>query len=147
MHIKEILHRKGHEITSVGPDEPLEHCAAHMKLKRIGALVVCGPDKRLKGVISERNIVNALVDYGPRALQMKAMQAMDTDPVTCKPGDTVAAVARRMTSARVRHVPVCEGNDLVGLISIGDIVKERLEEVELERDTLRDLAGAHLSAV
>lgn len=147
MHIKEILHRKGHEIETVAPDEALEYCAARMKLGRLGALVVCDAGRKLQGVISERDIVGALVDYGPKSLQMAASEVMDRRPVTCGPEDTVAQVAHRMTRARVRHVPVCEDGAIVGIVSIGDIVKERFEEMELERDTLRDLAGAHLVAV
>ena len=143
MFVREILHRKGHEIKTLRPDDPLEQGAAHMKLERVGALVVCGEDKKLKGVLSERDVVNAVVDYGARALQMKASEAMDTRPVTCSPDDTIATVARKMTLARVRHVPVVEDGEIRGIVSIGDIVKERFEEMELERNTLRDLAGAH----
>ena len=147
MFVKEILHRKGHDIKTVSPDEALEYCAAHMKLERVGALVVCGDDLKLQGVISERDIVRAIVDHGPRALQMKATDFMDAHPVTCAPEDTIASVAKRMTQARVRHTPVCDTEGIVGVISIGDIVKERFEEMELERDTLRDLAGAHRAAI
>lgn len=147
MHIRDILHRKGHEVKSVRPDALLEHCAAMMKLERVGGLVVCSEEMALKGMIGERELVHALADHGPRALKMKASDVMDTRQETCSPDDTVAAVARQMTQRRVRHVPVCEGRKIVGLVSIGDIVRERLEEMELERDTLRDLAGAHIAAV
>ncbi|MDF0603912.1 CBS domain-containing protein [Psychromarinibacter sp. C21-152] len=147
MHIREILHRKGHEVKTVRPDTILEHCAAHMRLERVGALVVCDAEERLKGVIAEGHILQALVDHGPRALHETAADVMDDRPVTCAPGDTIGVVAQRMTRARVRHVPVCEDGKLVGLVSIGDIVRDRFEEMELERGTLRDLAGAHLAAV
>lgn len=147
MHIREILHRKGHDIKSVGPTATLAHCAAHMKLDRIGALVVCESDRALKGVIAERDIVHALVDHGPRALEMRAQDVMDAAPATCKPDDTIASIARQMTRRRVRHVPVCEDGRVVAVVSIGDIVRERLEEVELERDTLRDMASAHIAAM
>ena len=143
MFVQEILHRKGHEIKTVAPDEALEYCAAHMKLEGVGALVVCEADKALKGVLSERDIVRAIVDHGPRALKMKASDFMDTHPVTCAPGDTIASVAKRMTQGRVRHTPVCEAGAIVGVVSIGDIVKERFEELDLERETLRDLAAMH----
>lgn len=146
MHIRDILRRKGRDIVSVGPDEPLERCAAHMKLNHIGALVVCDEDRILKGVIAERDIVHALVDYGPRALQMRAAEVMDAAPATCKLDDTIASIARQMTKRRVRHVPICEDGKVIAVVSIGDIVRERLEEIELERDTLRDMAGAHIAS-
>ena len=143
MHVKEILHRKGHEIVVIAPGEAVEFAAAHMKLEGVGALVVCEGDRKLQGVISERDIVRAVVDYGPRALQMTASDFMDANPVTCSPDDTIASVAKKMTAARVRHTPVCEDGAIVGIISIGDIVKERFEEMELERNMLRDMAAAH----
>ncbi len=143
MHVKEILHRKGHDIKTIGPDQILEHAAAHMKLEGVGALVVRDAKDKLVGMLSEREIVGAVVDYGPRALQMKVSEFMKAAPATCKPGDTVAATAKVMTQRRVRHMPVMEGAKIVGVISVGDIVKERLEEMELERATLRDMALSH----
>lgn len=143
MFVREILGRKGHDIVTVAPGEALEFAAAHMKLQGVGALVVCEADRKLRGVISERDIVRAIVDYGPKALQRKASDFMDANPVTCSPDDTIASVAKKMTGARVRHTPVCEAGEIKGIISIGDIVKERFEEMELERNMLRDMAGAH----
>ncbi|WP_425053026.1 CBS domain-containing protein [Psychromarinibacter sp. S121] len=147
MFVSEIIDRKESHIRTVGPDEPLEFCAAHMKLQGVGALVVCEHGRHLCGLLSERHILGAVVDHGPRALQMTAGEVMDPLPVTCARDDTVAAVARRMTQARVRHVPVIEEGAIVGIVSIGDIVKERFEEMELERGVLRDMAGAHISAM
>jgi CBS domain-containing protein len=146
MFVEEILARKPGELKTVAPGETLEHCAAHMVLSHVGALLVC-EGRRLLGVIAERDIVRALVDAGPRALGRRAEAVMDAHPVTCAPGDTIAAVAKRMTHARVRHVPVCERGQVIGVVSIGDLVKDRFEEMELERDTLRDMAAAHRIAV
>ena len=141
MLVKDILHRKGHDIQTVAPEEAIEFCAAHMRLRRVGALVVCEGDRKLKGIISERDIVHAVVDYGPGGLQKTAADYMDADPVTCAPDDTIASVANQMTTARVRHTPVCKNGEIVGLVSIGDIVKARFEELGLERDTIKDLAS------
>lgn len=143
MYVKEILHRKGHDIKTVKPDEPVEVAAAHMKLEGVGALVVRDAEGKLMGVLSERDIVEAIVDCGPRALHMPVSEFMNTATATCAPGDTVAKTARAMTQKRVRHMPVVENGNIVGVISVGDIVKERLEEMELERATLRDMALAH----
>lgn len=143
MYVREILRRKGGDIVTVTPTEALEFAAAKMKLEGVGALVVCGADRKLKGVIAERDVIRAIVDHGPRALRMTVADFMHAHPLTCKPGDTVASVARRMTSERVRHAPVCEAGSIAGVVSIGDIVKERFEELELERETLKDLAAMH----
>ncbi len=143
MYVKEILGRKGHDIKTVKPTDALEFAAAHMRLERVGALIVCDEKGKVVGVLSERDIVGAIVDKGPRALQMPASQFMDPHPVTCAMHDTIAKTARAMTQNRVRHMPVMEDGEIRGIISIGDIVKERFEEMELERDTLRDLALSH----
>lgn len=143
MFVREILKGKDDALRTVAPGEALEYCAAHMKLENVGALVVCGDDRRLQGMISERDIVRAIVDNGPRALQMKAEDFMDAHPETCSREDTIASVARKMTQARRRHVPVCENGKVVAVVSVGDVVKHRFEEMELESATLRDLAGMH----
>ncbi len=143
MFVKEILKRKGSDIVTVAPSEALEFAAAKMKLEGVGALVVCEGERKLLGVISERGIVGAVVDYGPKALQRPTSDFMDANPVTCSPDDTIASVAKNMTAERVRHTPVCGAGGIVGIISIGDIVKERFEEMELERNMLRDMAAMH----
>lgn len=143
MHVKEILARKGHDIKTVKPGEALQFAAAHMKLEGVGALVVCDADNKLAGVLSERDIVAAIVDFGARALELPASKFMNPRPVTCALDDTIAKAAQAMTQNRVRHMPVMENGQIRGVISIGDIVKERFEEMELERNTLRDLALSH----
>jgi CBS domain-containing protein len=143
MYVREILARKGGEVKRVGADEALEVAAALMRLQQVGALVVSGPEDRLAGIVSEKDVVRAIVDSGPRALQMKVSEFMERRPLTCSPADTVAKAANAMTLRRARHVPVVEDGRIVGIISIGDIVKDRFEEMELERDTLRDIAASH----
>lgn len=147
MFIHEILDGKTREIKTVAPSEALEYCAAHMKLDDVGALVVCENGRHLRGIIAERDIVRALVDHGARALRMCASDVMDRHPITCRRSDSIASVGRRMTQARVRHVPVLEHGAIVGIVSLGDIVKVRFEEMELESGVLRDMAGAHLAAL
>lgn len=143
MFVKEIMARKGRDVKAVRPDETLEVAAALMRLERIGALVVLSGEDRLAGLISEKDVVRAIVDYGPRALQRPVGGFMEDRPVTCNSQDSMAKVARLMTMHRARHLPVVDEGRITGVVSIGDIVRDRLEEVELERDTLRDLALSH----
>ena len=143
MFISEILRRKGAAVKQVAPDEALEVAAALMRLEQVGALVVCGEDGRLVGLVSEKDVVRALVDHGPRALKLPVSDVMERRPVVCAPDDTVAKVANAMTLQRARHVPVVADGRIAGIVSIGDIVKDRFEEMELERSTLRDIALSH----
>jgi CBS domain-containing protein len=143
MHIREILARKGGEVKRVGPDEALEVAAALMRLERVGALVVCDAEGKLMGIVSEKDVVRGIVDLGPRALQQPISEFMERRPVVCGPDDTVARAANAMTLYRARHVPIVDDGQIVGIISIGDIVKDRFEEMELERSTLRDMAMSH----
>ncbi len=114
-----------------------------MRLEQVGALVVSADNARLAGVVSERDVVRAIVDHGPRALKEPVSEFMDPRPVVCTPDDTVAKAARLMTLHRARHIPVLDNGEVCAVISIGDIVKDRFEEMELERETLRDLAMSH----
>ncbi len=143
MFVREIMARKGRDVKRVGPDQSLEVAAAVMRLERIGALVVSGEGDRLAGLVSEKDVVRALVDHGPGALKRPVSEFMNNHPVTCGSEDSVAKVARMMTLHRARHLPVLDDGLIAGVISIGDIVRDRLDEVELERDTLRDLALSH----
>lgn len=143
MFVREILAKKGGEVKRVGPDEALEVAAALMRLQQVGALVVCGEDDKLVGIVSEKDVVRGVVDLGPRALQRPVSEFMERKPLVCAPGDTVAKAANAMTLRRARHVPIVEDGRIVGIISLGDIVKDRFEEMELERSTLRDMAASH----
>lgn len=140
MFVKEILARKGRDVKRVGPHEALDIAAASMRLERVGALVVTLENNKLAGLLSEKDIVRAIADYGPRALQMRVSDFMQPCTVVCSSEDTVAKMAKMMTLHRARHVPVVDGDVVRGIISIGDVVKDRFEEMELERDTLRDMA-------
>ena len=147
MFVREILARKGTAVKRVGPGEALEVAAALMRLEQVGALVVCDGEDRMVGVVSEKDVVRGVVDLGPRALHQPVSEFMERRPTICAPDDTVAKAANAMTLRRARHLPVVEGGRIVGIISLGDIVKDRFEEMELERDTLRDMAMSHQVAI
>lgn len=143
MFVKEILAKKGAAVKRVGPGEALEVAAALMRLEQVGALVVTDAEDKMVGILSEKDVVRGIVDLGPRALQMPVSEFMERRPTICAPDDTVARAANAMTLRRARHLPVVENGHIAGIISLGDIVKDRFEEMELERDTLRDMAMSH----
>jgi len=105
---------------------------------RIGALVIRGAGGRLAGILSERDIVRALAEQGAGALDLPVGQAMTRDVETCTEEDSCASIMERMTAGRFRHVPVLRGGKLTGLISIGDVVKHRVDEIERESEAMRD---------
>jgi CBS domain-containing protein len=106
--------------------------------RRIGAVVVTGPDNRVAGILSERDIVRAMSERGPAALDDNVAAVMTRKVMTCTEAETVAAIMERMTAGKFRHLPVVEQGRLTGIISIGDVVKWRLEEIEGETNALRE---------
>lgn len=142
MKVEDILKHKGTEVMTVRPDEAVAIFAHRIRLARIGAMVVSADGARIDGMISERDVVYGLAQHGPRCLELPVSALMTARVVTCGLGDSVAEIARRMTEYRIRHLPVTEGGRLVGLVSLGDVVRHRLEEMELEASVLRDLAMA-----
>lgn len=142
MKVAEILKEKGRAVMTVRPGEKVETLAHRLRMAGIGALVVTEGEDHPLGLVAERDIVHAIAEHGGRALSMRVADIMTRRPVTCRPEDSVARVARIMTERRVRHVPVVEDGRLVGLVSIGDVVKHRIAEMELEAGVLRDIAIA-----
>ncbi len=142
MRISDILHHKGTEIVAILPSESLAAAAKLLAERRIGALVVRDRLGRLVGMISERDVVTALSQHACDALSMTVDDVMTPDVVTCRPGDAVRDIMALITVRRVRHIPVCDGDRLVGVVSIGDVLKSRLDEKELELNMLRDLSIA-----
>lgn len=138
MSVKTILSTKGSEVITIGPNATLEDAIAILTRHRIGAVVVLGADQRVIGILSERDIVRALADRSAAALKEPLAQTMTRVVVTCGEGDTISEIMERMTRGRFRHVPVLEQDRLVGIISIGDVVKQRLGEMERESEALRD---------
>jgi len=138
MNVKTILSLKGSQVTTIEPHATLEAAVAMLAKHRIGALVVLGADQRVIGILSERDIVRTLAELGASALTTPLAQVMTRKVVTCSEAETVGGVMERMTTGKFRHVPVLEQDRLVGIVSIGDIVKHRLSEIEHESAALRD---------
>jgi CBS domain-containing protein len=138
MNVKTILSTKGRGVITTEPHITLESAVAILAKHRIGALVVLGADQRVIGILSERDIVRALAELGTAVLSMPLAQIMTRKVVTCEESETVGAIMERMTTGKFRHVPVVEQDRLVGIISIGDVVKHRLSEMETESAALRD---------
>ncbi len=138
MNVKTILSLKGSHVTTIEPTATLEAAVAMLAKHRIGALVVLGADERVIGILSERDIVRALAELGAAALTTPLAQVMTRKVVTCDETETVGGVMERMTTGKFRHLPVLEQDRLVGLVSIGDVVKHRLSEIEHESAALRD---------
>jgi len=143
MNVEAILKEKGRRVITMRPDSPLVTVIRRMKLERIGAVILSGDGESIEGILSERDVVNGLAERGAEILDSKAADIMTREVITCRPGDNLKQVMVKMTSKRIRHVPVMEDGRLAGLISIGDVVKHRLQEVELESTVLRD---AYLAA-
>jgi CBS domain-containing protein len=138
MNVKTILSLKGSNVTTIEPTATLASAVALLAKHRIGALVVLGADQRVIGILSERDIVRALAELGAAALATPLAQVMTRKVVTCGDGETVGSIMERMTVGKFRHVPVLEQEQLVGIVSIGDVVKHRLSEIEHESAALRD---------
>jgi CBS domain-containing protein len=138
MNVKTILSTKGAEVITIDPNATLEAAVAILAKHRIGALVVLGADQRIIGILSERDIVRALAERSAGALTTPLAQVMTRKVVTCGENETVGGIMEQMTTGKFRHVPVVEQDRLVGIVSIGDVVKHRLSEMEHESAALRD---------
>ena len=140
MKVATVLWTKGQNVLSVHPTETVEAATKLMRTEDIGALVVSEDGSALDGIITERDVAHGIAVHGRSVCSLPVSTLMTSGVVTCAPEDTVAEVARVMTIRRLRHIPVKEGRRLVGIISIGDVLKCRLEEVQLESSVLRDIA-------
>lgn len=141
--ISSILKGKGSEVVSVGPDDLVLAVARTLTARDIGAALVRDAAGQVLGIISERDIVRCLSEHGGRVLEMTAGQLMTRELQTAGPGTTVPQAMAMMTEGRFRHLPVLEGGRLVGVVSIGDIVKARIMQQEQEVDSLKAyVAGA-----
>lgn len=137
MRIAEVIRRKGADVITVAPDAGVAELVALLGEKKIGALVVSddGGDT-VVGIVSERDVVVRLAAEGPAVLERTVADIMTAEVQTCVPEDELEALARRMTDLRVRHLPVVVDGKLVAIVSIGDVVKNRLDELQDERDQL-----------
>ncbi|MBI2155044.1 MAG: CBS domain-containing protein [Candidatus Rokubacteria bacterium] len=139
MKVASILKTKGTRVETARPDTSLYTVVWDLKLKGIGALVVSEDGATILGLISERDIVRGLAEHGPKLLGLPVSQLMTSSVVTCTPEDSITAVMAQMTRHRVRHLPVVESGRLCGMVSIGDVVKHRLDELEMEANILREI--------
>jgi CBS domain-containing protein len=136
MTVRAILDTKGQNILSVEPDVKLSAAIRILGERKIGAVLVMNQG-RIKGILSERDIVRVLGERGAAVLNEPVSEVMTRKVVSCRRNDTVAGIMEMMTSGKFRHLPVVEGERVVGLISIGDIVKWRVQEYENEQEALR----------
>jgi CBS domain-containing protein len=138
MIVKNILAAKQGDVVTI---EPTANLAAAVKLlaeRHIGAVVILGADHRVIGILSERDIVRALAEHGPTALSAPVSQVMSRDVKTCSEDDAIGDLMGHMTIGRFRHLPVVQQGKLIGIVSIGDVVKSRVEEIDQEAKTLRE---------
>jgi CBS domain-containing protein len=143
MNVKTILAAKvlgdlGGDIVGIDPSADLAAAAQLLSKHRIGAVVIRGAGGRLAGILSERDIVRALAEHGTSALTLQVAKVMTRNVTTCGEDDTIASIMEKMTAGKFRHMPVVSGGQLVGLVSIGDVVKQRVVEIEDESEQLRD---------
>lgn len=137
MNVAAILNAKGSNVVTVKPDTSVADVVRLLAEKRIGAVVVSAGGRRAQGILSERDIVGSLAAHGPLTLEKKAHELMTAHITTCSPQDQLADLMAVMTTKRIRHLPVIEDGLVCGIISIGDVVKWRVEEIEREADALR----------
>ena len=137
MDVAGILRAKGATVVTIRPDATVSQLVRGLHEQRIGAMVVSEDDRSVLGIISERDVVRGVAERGPRILDAHVAELMTRPVITCTPRDTVKQLMEEMTRRRVRHLPVLADGVLCGIISIGDVVKNRLEEMEMETNVLR----------
>ncbi len=142
MRVAHLLTTKGHDVATVSQSQSVEEALALLKAHGIGALVVTGATPPLVGIVSERDIVRAIADRGAEALHERVADLMSVDVTTCDESTLVTDLMSTMTVRRIRHVPVVDHDVLTGIISIGDVVKARLEELEHEKQDLLEYVSA-----
>ena len=138
MLIRQILAGKGSDVVTTRPNATVAEVAGLLKAKRIGAVVVTDAHEELCGIISERDLACGLADHGADLLGMHVGDLMTREISTCSPDDGVDRLMRQMTEGRFRHLPVVQDGRMIGIISIGDVVKHRLQELENEAHMLHD---------
>jgi CBS domain-containing protein len=142
MNVETILRNKGNWVATIRPDATIADAVNMLRRERIGAIVVSDDGNSVDGILSERDVVNALVDAGGALLSRRVDDIMTRNVITCEPGDTVGELMAEMTSRRIRHFPVVADGRLCGIVSIGDLVKNRLDEVEFEAQSLRSFIAS-----
>lgn len=136
MRVNDVINTKGSSVITARTDQSVTDLISLLNQHRIGAVVVTDDDQTVAGIAGERDVVCALGEHGPSALDRSIGEIMGRDVHTCKPDDDIADVAGAMTQYRARHVPVMEEGHFVGIVSIGDVVKGRIDQLESERGHL-----------
>lgn len=136
--VSAILASKGRDLVSIEPNASLASAVALLAEKRIGAVLILGADRRVVGILSERDIVRVLAERGSAALSEPISQTMTRRVLTCTETDTVASIMERMTEGKFRHLPVVDQGRTIGIISIGDVVKHRLHQMESDSAAMHD---------
>lgn len=136
MLVKDVLAHKGAAVATITPDSSIADVVARLAENHVGALVVSSDGQRIDGIISERDVVRALRTRGEGLLAVKVSEIMTANVLTCGPQDEIRALARTMTDRRFRHMPVEVAGALAGIVTIGDVVKGRLDELEAEHDQM-----------
>ncbi len=142
MSVAEILKSKGSKVITIEPGMNVGQLAIRLHQVGVGALVVTDAAGKVVGIISERDIVRGLAEHGGHVNEMPVRDLMTSSVVTCCSADDISKVAATMTRRRIRHLPVVDDGRLVGMVSIGDVLKTRIDEVQLEANVLRDVALA-----
>lgn len=137
MDVATILRSKGSEVTTAPPETSVADIAQILKGQGIGAIVISSDGAQVHGIVSERDILRALADHGAEILDREVSEFMTAGVFTCSPEDRVNDLMAIMTERRIRHLPVTVGGELTGIVTIGDLVKHRLDEIEREADALR----------
>jgi CBS domain-containing protein len=138
MTVEQLLNTKGREVATIEPDATVALVAHRLRARGVGALVVSRGGGVIAGIISERDIVRGLAEHGRDLLDRRVSDLMTRSVTTCSPTDSVRDLMAVMTQRRIRHLPVARQGTLCGIVSIGDVVKNRLEEMQLETGVLRD---------
>ena len=143
MNVETILRNKGNRVATIRPEATVGDAVEMLNRERIGALVVSGDGAGVDGILSERDIVMALGDHGADLMSRPVSAIMTRNVITCEPNETVGELMAEMTNRRIRHFPVMADGRLCGIVSIGDLVKNRLDEIEYEAHSMRSfIAGA-----
>ena len=137
MIIANILKVKGRTVSTARPDDTVQEIAARLAQRKIGAIVIVGDAGKVIGIISERDLIRVIAQHGAKALQMSVVDVMTKEVVCCTEQTSVDEIMELMTHGRFRHLPVVEDGQLVGIVSIGDVVKHHIAEVELEVSAMR----------
>ena len=142
MLVSQVLKAKGDLVFTASPRDSVDAVAAMLNTRRVGAIVVVDGDRDVVGIVSERDIVRIVAEHGAAGLARPIADCMTRDVVFALPSETVDAILARMTDRRIRHLPVCVEGRLIGIVSIGDLVKSKIEETEAEAEGLRAYIAA-----